>query len=554
MLTDHIPGIAKNLLCSLLVACFTSVKAQVSAVETSGQPDCSGSSVVSVSAPGYSIRVPAEGNCWVMNAPQKNRRLFSDIAASDIAASVNAAPGDAAPGDAAPGDAAPGNGNPLSGSNSGGAPCSGNSRSGSAVSNFPGGVLTGWNPAEDTVHFYFHTDRTGLFDLGLVGRVPGGSSVLRFTHAQTSHKAVLEGAGIDTYHIGRFEVVTPGYQRVAVTGAGADGVDGAAGMEGADGMDGMDGADGVGGTDGMEFPQTEIFGFLLGGPATGGAVHYVRDDFYWGKRGPSVHLGYRVPAEAGDVTWFYNEITVPEGEDVLGSYFMANGFSQGYFGMQVNSPSERRILFSVWSPYHTDNPAEIPDDQKIVMLDKGPEVYTGEFGNEGSGGQSFLRYNWKAGNTYGFLLRGEPEADSSTVFTAWFFAPEEGSWRMIASFRRPHTFTHLSGLHSFLENFHTETGAISRKGLYTNQWVCNTSGEWFELTSARFTADATARKNARLDYAGGTDRNAFFMKNCGFTNDHTVIGTWFERPPTGNRPVIDVDSLPGALPVHLLNF
>lgn len=451
----------------LVMVYFTGLTAQVQSGETSGQPGCSENSLVAESAPGYSVRVPAEGNCWVVNAPQKNRRLFADIADS--------------------------------------------------VSNFPGGVLTGWNPAEDTVHFYFHTDRTGMFDLGLVGRAPAGSAVLRFTHEQTTHEAMLEGAAMDTYHIGKFEVVTPGYQCVALTGAGADGA---------------------------EFPQAEIFGFLLGGPASRGAVNYVRDDFYWGKRGPSVHLGYRVPAEAGEITWFYNEITIPEGEDVLGSYFMANGFSQGYFGMQVNSPAERRILFSVWSPYHTDNPAEIPDDQKIVMLDKGQEVYTGEFGNEGSGGQSFLRYNWKAGNTYGFLLRGVPVADSSTVFTAWFFAPEEGSWRMIASFRRPHTFTHLSGLHSFLENFYTETGAISRKGLYTNQWVCNTEGEWFELTNARFTADATARKNARLDYAGGTDGNAFFMKNCGFTNDHTVIGTWFERPATGNMPGIEFSRLP----------
>ena len=94
---------------------------------------------------------------------------------------------------------------------------------------------------------------------------------------------------------------------------------------------------------------------------------YVRNNdnnsFYWGRRGPSVHLNYSVP-EGKDYQWFYNEVTVPEGEDARGSYFMANGFAEGYFGFQVNSDTERRILFSVWSPFATDNPDEIPEEQK----------------------------------------------------------------------------------------------------------------------------------------------------------------------------------------------
>jgi hypothetical protein len=36
-----------------------------------------------------------------------------------------------------------------------------------------------------------------------------------------------------------------------------------------------------------------------------------------------------------EIEWFYSELTVPEGSDVIGSYFMANGFSEGYFGIQV---------------------------------------------------------------------------------------------------------------------------------------------------------------------------------------------------------------------------
>lgn len=282
----------------------------------------------------------------------------------------------------------------------------------------------------------------------------------------------------------------------------------------------------------------EISDILISGEAAEGKVYYVKDDFYWGRRGPSVHLRYDIPDEAKDIVWFYNEITVPEGNDVLGSYFMADGFADGYFGMQVNGPDERRILFSVWSPYKTDNPKDIPEDYRIKLLKKGEDVYTGEFGSEGSGGQSFRKFMWKTGTTYRFLLKGEPSENNSTDYTAYFFAPEVGSWQLIASFRRPKTENYLKSLYSFLENFHTETGFITRHALYSQQWVCTRAGKWYELTSARFTADATAKKESRLDYSGGVENGAFFLKNCGFFNEKTEINTVFSRGITGRQPDI----------------
>lgn len=156
-------------------------------------------------------------------------------------------------------------------------------------------------------------------------------------------------------------------------------------------------------------------------------------------------------------------------------------------------------MFSVWSPFHTDDPKSIPKDKQILLLGKGKEVYSGEFGNEGAGGQSYLKYNWKAGNTYRFLLSGKPSGDSTTTYTAYFFAPEENQWRLIASFKRPKTHTYLKRFHSFLENFIPEMGDAGREVNFGNQWVKSASGKWTELTQAKFTADATARKGYRLD-------------------------------------------------------
>lgn len=287
--------------------------------------------------------------------------------------------------------------------------------------------------------------------------------------------------------------------------------------------------------------------FTLSGSALGGGTIFVKNNtdnyFYWGRRGPSVHLRYTLPANQ-NIEWFYSELTVPEKEDVIGSYYMANGFGEGYFGIQVNSPTERRVLFSVWSPFSTDNPNAIPDDQKIVMLKKGADVYTGEFGNEGSGGQSYLKYPWKAGNTYRFLLQGKPTTDNYTSYTAYFFAPEENQWRLIASFKRPKTNTYLKSLYSFLENFTPDTGNQSRMALYGNQWVWTSQNQWIELTEAKFTGDATARKNYRKDYAGGLSKGAFFLKNCGFFNDFVPLDGTFQRNAAKSPPAINFSSLP----------
>lgn len=369
--------------------------------------------------------------------------------------------------------------------------------------------LVNWKKPETSVSTFFKTSGTGNLDVAVVARVLSGKSAIEFSLGGKVKKISFTNTDFDTVRIGSFSLGNNGYQAL--------------------GMRGISKTDTV---------YAEVREVLVGGEALGEKTYYLKDDFYFGRRGPSVHLRYTVPEDAGNIEFFYNEITVTEGNDIPGSFFMANGFSHGYFGIQVNSETERRILFSVWSPFQTDNPNDIPEEYRITLLNKGSEVEAGSFGNEGSGGQSYRRYFWKAGTTYGFLLRGEQIVKGSTDYTAWFYAPETGEWQLIASFRRPKTETWLKNLHSFLENFRTETGPVTRQGQYSSQWVRNTEGKWYELTEAVFTADATARKEARLDYAGGVEGGAFFLKNCGFFNMTTPINSGFTRESNGRQPEI----------------
>ncbi|MCM4153467.1 DUF5077 domain-containing protein [Arenibacter sp. N53] len=373
--------------------------------------------------------------------------------------------------------------------------------------------ISNWNDGNTTIRTYFKTDQTGSLNVGLKLSVSTGNSKLKVSLDGTVKEIEVSNGDDQIVEVGTFMISKPGYHFLELQGSEKTGS-----------------------------TFAEVKEVLIGGQAANGNLTYVKEDFYWGRRGPSVHLSYTTPA-ATEILWFYNEIRVPEKEDVIGSYFMANGFGEGYFGMQVNSETERRILFSVWSPFETQDPKSIPDDYKIIMLGKGEGVTTGEFGNEGSGGQSYKVFNWKAGNAYKFLLKGEPSVNNSTDYTAYFFDPETGKWNLIASFRRPHTSTYLTRPHSFLENFRTEVGHISRMGEYTNQWIYDTKGNWHELTNAKFTADATARKGSREDYAGGAIGNKFFMKNCGFFDEKTLMDTFHERKANGIAPEIDFSLL-----------
>ena len=373
--------------------------------------------------------------------------------------------------------------------------------------------IENWKNPDDIIRTYFYTDTVGPVFVGLCAKTDTGTSVIRVTSGDISRTIKIRNVEYDTIMAGEFRIEHPGYQAIELHGVKKSGA-----------------------------VFASVSDILIGGPATEGKVYFIKDDFYFGRRGPSVHLKYDMPDKASDIVWFYNEITIPAGNDIEGSFFMANGFADGYFGIQVNSHDERRILFSVWSPYESDKPEEIPDDYKIILLKKGENVIAGEFGNEGSGGQSYRKYMWKADQIYRFLLKGEPSIDNSTDYTAYSYVPETGNWELIAGFRRPKTTSYLKNLYSFLENFIPETGFITRKGFYSNQWVCDKNGTWYELSSAKFTADATARKESRLDYAGGVENASFFLKNCGFIDEKTQINTQLVRSETGIRPSID-DSL-----------
>lgn len=362
--------------------------------------------------------------------------------------------------------------------------------------------LANWTSAATVSSAWFRMEQAGSATIGLdAGLAGGNSSTVRVTVNGTPFEVKLTKGPRKTYAVGTLSLPA-GYIRVDLQGVRKSG---------------------------------HYFGEVAGiTVATASKLNYANDpaNYYWSRRGPSVHLGYAVPANS---EYFYSEVTVPAGQDAIGSYYMANGFNGGYFGIQVKSPSERWVLFSIWD---ADNGA------KTTLVGKGAGVVDNAFGGEGTGGQTYLVYNWAAGNTYRFLTRVRPDGAGATDFSAWFFAPELGTWRYIATWKRPATTTYHAGTYSFLENFLDTKGYLGRLAEHGNQWARTTDGSWSEILTARFTGDATAVNGQRLDYAGGLRNGRFYLRNGGFFSDYVPLNQYFTRPATGSAPAVDVDTLP----------
>jgi len=248
----------------------------------------------------------------------------------------------------------------------------------------------------------------------------------------------------------------------------------------------------------------------------------------------SVHLAY--PVERGTkVSAFYCEMTGIE--DPLWTYYMACGWHRGYFGMQVNSPTERRIIFSVWdSGNEAVSRDKVAEADRVTLVAKGDDVYSGDFGNEGTGGHSHLKYPWKTGERQRFLVTADPVDETHTVFAGYYFHPEKKEWMLISSWKAPKEGKHLRRLYSFSENFAGQNGHVPRRAQYGNQWLRTADGEWQEITKATFSHDVTGKAD-RLDrFMGLTDDGQFFLSHGGFLDGFTEYGEPFTRAPSGRSP------------------
>jgi hypothetical protein len=371
-----------------------------------------------------------------------------------------------------------------------------------AVRISPNAGITRWQDPTLKILWFGQLNATGKLGSAIALRLPTNLvSNLRLTVDDQSHTArIAGGTNLLRADFGTYDIRATGYHRFTLESLNPPGQS-----------------------------AGDIQGLALDGAPASNAHFNLKSR----RNAASVHLMYPVPKET-KVEAFYCEMTGLE--DPLYTYYMACGWHRGYFGMQVNSATERRIIFSVWdSGGEAVSRQRVADENRVTLVGKGPGVFTGDFGNEGTGGHSHLVYPWKTGETQRFIVTAKPTDATHTVYAGYYFHPEKKQWMLISSWKAPKEGGWLRGLYSFSENFGGSNGHLPRKALYGRQWIRTAEGQWTELTTASFSCDPTGRAD-RLDRFMGIENGQFFLSHGGFLAGYTPYGERFTRPATGQAP------------------
>lgn len=226
---------------------------------------------------------------------------------------------------------------------------------------------------------------------------------------------------------------------------------------------------------------------------------------------------------------FYNEVVVEQ--TTAGSYFMACGWNTGYFGMQqLDSPTNKVILFSVWDPTEGDDASKVPLEQRVEVLHEGEGTKIKRFGGEGTGGQCFWPYLWETNETCRFMVRATVAGDK-TSYAGWFFDNHAKSWRHLVTFRTRTGGKPLRGYYSFIEDFRRDGKSVNelRRARFGNGWVRDGQGNWVSLNRASFTA-SSSEWEAKESIDAGITAGSFYLATGGSTGRTLELGKTIELP------------------------
>lgn len=381
------------------------------------------------------------------------------------------------------------------------------------------GGITNWNNQNLSVVWYLYQEK-GSYELNIdLQKTSGEQNTIEMRCTQcselgfkpmTKKVSLKAAAGDQQVKAGKVEIPATGYYRYE--------------MKALTGMEGVTIA-------GLSFDATAD-------KATGTipVVHATKF-----QSSPSVHLNFSTTAPTTkEYDFIYEEMMVPKGYDPLYTYWEALGFFRGYMGFQTNSETERRVLFSVWDSVDKDKNPNASKDSLVSLVDKAEYVTSNGFGNEGTGGQSYVKtVNWKVDQPVKFLMnvrRGE----GSIVLSAWYCVNETEGWKYVASWRAPQEQHMFSGFYSFIENFSSSNGQLLRKGYYFNAFGREAStGKWLSFNKVRF-SHTDGAEGERVDYEQGVAPEyptRFYMASGGYTPTKLTAD---EIPLQTNAPAMDL--------------
>ena len=196
--------------------------------------------------------------------------------------------------------------------------------------------LHNWTDTKQQLQYFFHVSKTGPLNISLLAKNEKAGSKLQVTISGRKFTVnVPAGNAFKKVVAGTVDIKSAGFYSINITALNKAGAS-----------------------------IADIQSIGLSGKASEGIQFNAKPR----RNAASVHLRYAVPDTVNAVS-FYSELTVPVGGDPLYTYYMACGFARGYFGIQVNSATERRVIFSVW-----DAGKEAVDRNKVCRRKQGEAV------------------------------------------------------------------------------------------------------------------------------------------------------------------------------------
>ncbi len=210
------------------------------------------------------------------------------------------------------------------------------------------------------------------------------------------------------------------------------------------------------------------------------------------------HLWWNLEGQK-DATCLYGEITVLATAPHIyycGANWHPGEPAGGYCGIQHNSETERRTIFSIW-----DSSPEL--HPRVTAAD--PHTLHNRFGGEGEGAHTHMLWPWNVGDTFQFFVRKQPGKGDTTDTRYYVYDRIQKRWLHSATITSPNggkasVATIGGGLNSFLENFAGKDCWLPKLALY-RLWLgssvdtmkCLTKaggdGTWGELHDAYFLAE-----------------------------------------------------------------
>ena len=178
----------------------------------------------------------------------------------------------------------------------------------------------------------------------------------------------------------------------------------------------------------------------------------------------------------------------------------------GYCGIQHNSPSERRTIFSIWDTTRDLHPQVTEADSHAIF---------NRFGGEGTGAHTHMIWPWQTEETFRFFVKKSAgEKPDTTDACCYIHDGNRKKWLPVATITSPNggkksVATFGGGMNSFLENFTGKDRDEPKLALYrlwlgtsADKLKCLTrasgDGKWGELHDAYFLAEGSDDKLTAL--------------------------------------------------------